>query len=566
LIEELDPITATLNKLSDISCNAPGLISVENIAGGGGTFTFTVTGPVPFVTITATSDNPIAIPANSPAGNYNVTITDQFGCSTNLGPINLDLTPNPTIDSMVVDNCASPTSLTINATSTAPQILYSVDGGANYVDNGGIFNNLATGIYNVAIIDSNGCMDTDTVEIFPVLEATASLTKLIDCTVTPDAEITIDVSFGSGSYDYEITNGLGAVVARAALPSNPYVFSTSVPEDYTITVYDNGTSAPECNRLFNVTVPPAVIPAFTEVHTDITCNGATDGTITLTETLNGINPLTFIISPVAGSFNAATNTFENLPAGTYTVTGTGSNSCTFDIVGIVIDEPALIVVPAPTVVEFACTTGNNVNDATITVNSGGIVGGSGTYVRYEFINDQGTPATGDDVVVQDGSAVSYTETDVNGGTYIINVYDDNGCIGTTNATILPFVEISNPTVTITQDVTCNPGDDAEVTIGVVLNPVTGTPTLAYSIVGTDNAYSVLNQASNAFTAIGVGNYQVTVENTDTGCIVQTAFEIQDPNTFEIATTVTDVVCYHQRCHQSICRRIHLADLSLARYR
>ncbi len=543
IVDELNPITASLNKLSDISCSSPGLIAIENINGGGGTFTYTVTGPAPFTTITATSDNPVSIPANSPAGNYNVTITDQYGCFTDLGPINLDLTPNPTIDSMVVDNCATPTSLTINATSTAAQILYSIDGGTNYEDNGGVFNNLATGTYAIAIIDSNGCTDTDSIEIFPVLEANVTLTKLIDCTVSPDAEITIDVTFGSSSYDYEITNGLGSVVARTALPTNPFVFATSVPEDYTITIYDNGTAAPECNRVFNVTIPAAVIPAFTEVHEDVTCNGSTDGTITLTETSNGINPLTYTITPAAGSFNAATNTFENLPVGTYTVTGTGTNNCTFDITGIVIDEPAPIVIPAPTVVEFGCTVGNNSNNASITINSGGIVGGSSTYVRYEFINDQGTPATGDDVIVQDGSSLTYTETNTAGGTYIINAYDDNGCIGTNNATILPFVEISNPTVTITQDLTCNPGDDAEVTIGIVLNPSTATPTLAYSIVGTDNAYSVLNQATNAFTAIGVGNYEVTVENTDTGCIVQTAFEIEDPNTFEIATTVTDVVCF-----------------------
>ncbi|TMM58985.1 T9SS type B sorting domain-containing protein [Maribacter algarum] len=543
LIEELNPITASLSKLSDISCNAPGLISVDDIQGGGGTFNFTVTGPAGFTTITATTDNPISIPANSTAGDYNVRVTDQFGCFADFGPINLTLTANPTIDSMVVDNCASPTSLTINATSTAPQILYSIDGGTNYVDNGGVFNNLASGTYNVAIIDSNGCTDTDTVEIFPVLEANVSLTKLIDCTASPDAEITIDVTVGSTSYDYEITNGLGSVVSRTALPTNPFVFTTTVPEDYTITIYDNGTSAPECNRVFTVNVPAAVIPAFTETHADVTCNGSTNGTITLTETLNGINPLTYTISPVAGSFNATTNTFENLPPNTYTVTGTGSNSCIFDIVGIVVNEPNAIANVNATVTEFGCATGNNTENATITIDNAAITGGSNNYVRYEFINDQGTPATGDDVVLQDGSGLTYTETDILGGTYIINVYDDMGCIGTTTATILPYVEITDPTVTVTQDVTCNPGNDAEVIIGIVINPSAGAVDLSYSIVGTDNAYNAPNQASNAFTAIGIGNYLATVTNHLTGCSVQTTFEIEDPNTFEIATTVTDVVCF-----------------------
>jgi len=543
LIEELNPITATLNKLADISCNAPGLISVDNIQGGGGTFNFTVTGPVGFTTITGTSDNPISIPANSPAGGYFVRVTDQFDCFADFGPINLTLTPNPTIDSMVVDNCAAPSSLTINATSTAAQILYSIDGGATYVDNGGVFNNLAVNTYNVAIIDSNGCTDTDTIEIFPVLEANVSLTKLIDCTASPDAQITIDVTFGSGDYDYQITNSLGVVQTRTTLLTDPLIYSTSIPEDYVITLFDNNTSAPECNRVFNINVPTVLTPAFTETHVDVTCNGSTDGTITLTETPNGINPLTYTITPAAGTFNAATNTFENLPVNTYTVTGRGTNNCTFDIAGIIIGEPTAIAVPAPTIVEFGCTTGNNQNNATITVDATGITGGSNTFVRYEFINDQGTPATGDDVVEQDGSNTVYIETNIAGGTYIINVYDDKGCVGTTSATILPYVSITDPTVTITQDITCNPGNDAEITVGVTVTPTAGATDLSFAVSGTDNAYNAPNQPSNAFTALGIGNYLVTVTNHLTGCVVQTTFEIEDPNTFEIATTTTDVVCF-----------------------
>jgi len=557
LVEELNPITATLNKLQDISCNAPGLISVENIAGGGGTFTFTVTGPAPFTTITATSDNPISIPANSPAGNYNVTITDQYDCFTDLGPINMLLSPNPTIDSMVVDNCASPTSLTINATSSAAQILYSIDGGTTYVDNGGVFNNLTPATYNIAIIDSNGCMDTDTIDVHPVLEANVSLTKLLDCTATPDAEITIDVTFGSGSYDYEISNGLGGVVARATLPTNPYVFQTTVPETYTITIYDDQTSSPECNRVFTVVVPPAVVPVLAiDSFTDVTCNGADDGSITVSATDNGIGPFTFeIISgpgstatfPITATSSTDTSAnFENLeglatPGITYTIRATGDNGCFTDITQEIV-QPDAIANVSTTVQEFECTTANNQNDATITVNAG-ITGGSGNYVIYEFINDQGTAATGDDVVVQSGLNTVYTETDTSGGSYVINVYDDMGCLGSTTAIIAEFVEITDPTVTITQDITCNPGNDAEVTLGVTLNPATGTPTLNYSVAGTDNAYSSLNQPSNVFAGLGIGNYIATVTNADTDCLVQTTFEIEDPNNFEISTTTVDVVCF-----------------------
>ncbi len=558
IVEELDPITATLAKIRDISCNAPGLIGIENIAGGGGTFTYTVTGPAPFTTISGTTDNPVEIPANSPTGSYSITITDQFGCSAPLGSVALDLSPNPVIGPIVVDNCAVPTTVTINATSGAARILYSIDGGTTYVDNGGVFNNVAPGIYSVSIIDSNGCTDTDTVEVHPVLEADVSLTRLIDCTATPDAEITINVTSGSGNYDYEIINGIGSVVARAALPSNPYVFSTTVPENYTITVYDNGTAAPECNRVFPITVPAAIVPALTiDSFDNVSCNGADDGTITVSAADNGVGPYTFeIISgpgstatfPIAATSNTATTgTFTGLegsatPGITYTIRATASNGCTTDIMQA-IEQPDAIANVNATVLEFVCTTANNQNNATISIDDTAITGGSGTYAIYEFINDQGTAAPGDDVVVQSGSNTVYTETNTTGGSYIINVYDDNGCLGTTTAVIAEFVEISDPTVTISQDITCNPGNDAEATIGITLNPGSGTPNLEYSAVGTDNAYSVLNQTSNVFTALGVGNYLVTVTNTDTGCFVETTFEIEDPNNFEITPTTVDVICF-----------------------
>ncbi len=540
LIEELNPITASLNKLNDISCDNPGRLAVENITGGGGIFTFTVTGPAPFVTITGTSDNPIAIPANSPAGNYNVRVTDQYGCFADFGPVNFSLTPNPTIDTMVVDNCNSPSTLTISATSSAAQILYSIDSGTTYLNNGGVFNNMAVGNYNISIIDSNGCTDTDTVTIHPILEANVALTKLLDCTVSPDAEITINVTNGSGDYDYQITDGSGIVVTRTGLPSNPFVFNTSTTENYTITVYDNNTSAPECNRSFPIAVPPIVNPIFTATPNDVTCNGGSDGTITINETSNGINPYTYTIAPVLGTYNSATKTFEDVPVGSYTVTGTATNGCVLNR-NVVIGEPAAIAVTLDPVLEFGCTTGNNQNSATISVAN--TIGGSGTYVRYEFINDQGTATTADDVIVQNGTNTLYIETNTLGGSYIINAYDDKGCVGTTTSTILPYVEITDPTVTVTQDLTCTPGNDAAIAIGLTINPTAGATDLSYAVAGTDNVYNAPNQASNLFTGLGIGNYLVTVTNHLTGCVIQTTFEIEDPNTFEISSTVTDVICF-----------------------
>ncbi len=555
LLEELDDITATLNKIQDISCATSGLIQIENINGGGGTYTFTVTGPAPFTTITGTTDNPIEIPANSPAGTYNVTIQDQYSCAKDLGDVIMTLTPNPTIDSIDVNNCAIPNTLQINATSIATEILYSIDGGTTYLDNGGSFTNLANGTYTIFIKDSNGCTATDTATIHPILEANVQLTKLMDCT-PGTAEITIEAINGSGNYDYEITNTLGTVVSRTALTTNPFVASLTVVDTYTVTIYDNNTTGPECSKVFTIEVEDAVEPEINTIaSTDITCAGDDNGTITVTTLDNGTGPYTFEITSLDGtpqsiapiSTTNTSATFTGLaPTNTtdgYIVTVTGdatTNNCSTDSASILIVEPTAVSVsinPLVDVVQFTCTPDTNTdNNASITINT--VTGGSGTYVRYVFEN------TTTSTIVQDGTNIEYIETNRLGGDYIITVYDDNGCFDTATVTIQPFVKIYDPTIIVDNSVTCN-GDDENITVGVTIDPVTATPNLTYTVTSTNGYNETFNSSLNSqtFTALGIGNYIITITNNDTGCFVTTVHEVKDPKEIEVtAIKLTDENC------------------------
>src|SRR5690606_31744396 len=209
--------------------------------------------------------------------------------------VNLELTPNPTIGNIVVDNCTIPATVTIQATSGSSQIFYSIDGGATYLDNGGVFNNVYPGTYDIYIKDGNGCVDTDTVTVYPLLEASVELTKLLDCSPSPEAMITIDVLNGSGSYDYEIADGSGTIVTRQTLTA-PHGFETLTPGDYTVTVHDNNPFSAACPRTFDVTVPPIVMPVFNiDGYTDATCTDSDDGTIRVIAVENGTGPFTFEI-------------------------------------------------------------------------------------------------------------------------------------------------------------------------------------------------------------------------------------------------------------------------------
>ncbi|WP_421803668.1 T9SS type B sorting domain-containing protein [Flagellimonas sp.] len=537
LLEELDPLSGTPVVLQDISCNAPGLIQIQNPLGGGGIYTYTVTGPAGFTTITSTSDNPIEIPANSPAGNYDITMEDQFGCGVNLGSVPLTLTPNPTIDSVLIDSCSIPITVTINATTTAAQVFYSLDGGATYLDNGGIFTNVSPGTYNVAIMDSNGCTDTDVIDVYPPLEFTAIQTVALDCEpgTAANAEIEIEVISGSGNYEYVIDGPGANDQVRAVLPSNPFTWTgAAAAGNYEVIVFDMGTAPPNCSQTITIDVPDAPIPDFTETHVDVSCFGGNDGSITLTAVDNGILPLNYTLIPMPAGAVLNGNTFENLPAGTYDVRAVGTNSCPFEINGIVINEPAPISVPAPTVVEFACTAGNNRNNATITVDASSITGGSGNYVRYEFINNAGS------VVVQSGSNPVYTSTDINGGNYTINVYDSNGCLGTTTAVIAPFDRLDSATVTVDAVATCVTGEDITITaIGSITDSNTHPANYEFR-----ELPSGAFQASGSFTGLSVGTHNFEVRNTVTGCIIAVSHEVADPEVLDLnIVNTTDITCF-----------------------
>ncbi len=417
-VEVLDPITFTPNVLSHVTCADAGLIEIQNPQGGGGSYTYTLSS-ANFIAPIVSTNNPIAVPITNlvdPTAtpfNVLVTIQDQYSCPVTSLPshtVSMNISQSPTITSVVTTNCATPFSITVNASGGLAPYLYSINGGSTYLNNGGVFNNVPVGSYAISIIDGNGCTATDTAEIYPTLQASAVQTKLLDCTVAPNAEITISASNGSGSYEYQITGPVNQ--ARIALPSpaNSTIWNlASVAGTYTVEVFD--TNRPTCPaRSFSIEVAPEIVPVIDTISaTDVTCIGDADGTISISVLDNATGPYTFeitafdgtpvSISPTSTSSTSATFTglAPTTTAAGYEVTVTGNtatNDCTTTTAAIIVSEPNPIVVTMASPIEFGCTLGNNPTNASITVQS--VSGGSNTYVRYQFINDlnPGTPVQG----------------------------------------------------------------------------------------------------------------------------------------------------------------------------
>ncbi len=542
------PITGAAVVVRDITCDTDGALEMQ-IVGGWGGYTYTLTtanNPNLINPITGTTDNPIIIAYSNLVDTtiasfpLTVDVTDRNGCSetfTTLIDINVAQPPaTPT----AVAGCTAPYTLTVTNGGTLTDYLYSIDGGTTYVDNSGLFTGLVAASYDVVLKEkATGCESAALTKVIqPALEATVLATDLLGCTV--DGGFRIAVTEGSGNYNYTIT-GPGVTVGPAsiALPSNPLAvvlpFGAASAGTYTITIIDNdNVSCPPLVKTIEIDAP--IDPVFTVLTPiDVTCNGASDGSFSISEVDNGINPLTYTIAPAVGTWNPTTLTFSDLPPSTYTVTGTGVNGCTFDRT-VSITQPPVLSVPVLDIVPFACTSGNTVNQAEVSVNVGNITGGSGTYVRYEFVYDNGTVGVPGDDITQIGVNTSMTITNIAGGFVTLTVFDSNGCSAPSFIAVPAFVPMTGATVAVTP-ITCATAEDIAITV------LGGSG--AYSFTLTTPSGVVTTNTTGIFTGLTeFGTHTTMITDTNTGCVIPFIHEIEDPNTFNIVLTpVSDVICF-----------------------
>lgn len=488
---------------------------------------------------------------------WDVYVRDVNGC-VDLDTVTILTDASPTIPSAVATQCPSATGtyeIAVTASGFSAALEYSADG-TNY-QTGSLITVNAPGNYTITVRDANGCPSNGfPITILDPLILTPVVTIPVSCT-GGDGQISVSTTGGSGNYVYDIDGGGFALV-----PS----FSNLASGPHRITVRDTGTS---CEVFVDVNLQAATsITGFDLDKTDVTCYGGNDGRITATMDTpepgvndNPVYTYTLTGTTVGGvPVNMGPQPsplFSGLEASDingYTVVVTSARGCA-ETKTVIVDEPGLIMVPAPAVVQFGCTTGNTNNLATITVDPTLITGGLGNYVNYEFIK-LGTTNT----QLYFGPNNVYTEADLSGGSYIVNVYDDKGCAGTTTTpiAIAPYIALDQVSVAINQAITCTNLEDITVTVSHIgaVAPTNVTYTVEDVIYDNSTTPPTVNKGSAynlppvsvaggvaTFTALPVGNYLITVTNTDTGCSVQGVHYVNEPNTFDLTIdTVVDVIC------------------------
>ncbi|WP_264535629.1 T9SS type B sorting domain-containing protein [Flavobacterium sp. N1736] len=468
---------------------------------------------------------------NAESGNYVVYVKDANNCPQSQA-VTIGLDPTPVVDAQLAAQCnVAEGNFVINVTVPTVGVspyTFSIDGGAFQSRTAPFpITGLSSGNHSVAIHDVNGCGNTATVNILAPLELRAEVTKTPNCTAS-DGEITLTASGGTVPSGYLYTKD-------GWLTSQPTgVFGNLAPGSYNFIVRDIATG---CEKPVSQTIEaPTLVTGITLTPRPATCNGYSDGSITVSLAASNNNPVyeytltNTVTLAVVGPQQS--NLFSGLAAGSYSVKVTSGKGCS-DTATTTIDQPNPIVVDPPLVTQYKCTTGNSPIRATITVNSVNGGAGAGHYVRYIFT--RGT------TVVQDGASNVYTETDFAGGSYTVKVIDDKGCDGTTTVpAIAPFISIDAIQVAVNQAITCKVPETIQITVKTT--PAGATPNLSYTVTG-PNGYNQTN-TNGLFAGLGIGDFLMTVVNTDTGCILEDYHYVKDPNTYAIqAVATTSQICF-----------------------
>ena len=467
---------------------------------------------------------------NVNAGIYYVYAKDAYGCIQAFPTLlNLPKDPIPEIAAVINNQCNTAEGdfiidVSLSTAGIAPYT-FSINGGAFQTRTAPFaISNLSSGTYTIAVKDANGCGDSTIVEIIAGLGITPAVTAITTCS-NDDGEITVTAVGGTGPFIYSINSNAPSISVSANIISG-------IPSGiYIISIEDSNSG---CLETATVTLEQASPVDFTLTPEDVFCHGGSDGTITVNLPASNDNPI-YTYEIIAGPTPKPIqnlNVFTGLEAGIYTVKVNSGRGCS-NTKTIEIKEADLIVVSAPVVVaEYTCTTGTNTtNFAIISITT--VTGGSGTYTKYEFIKG-GT-------ILQSGTKNVFTETDLIGGLYTINVYDNNGCVGTTSAIIKPFISLDALHVAIDTSITCTNDEIIKASV----TSTGGIPTnLQYTLEDYAGIIPEQINATGIFTGLPIGNYKITVVNLETGCSLQTVHYVNDPNTFDVSVdTVFDVTCF-----------------------
>jgi len=428
-------------------------------------------------------------------GIYTVLVTDANGCSFGLDTAEILAGENPVIITTSEDiSCfgADDGIITPSATGGTTPYLFSNDGGNNYFTSGNSFNNLDEGFYFVTVVDSFGCLDTDSIFIQEpdLLELTINIDN-ISCNGLNDGQLTAVISGGRSPYTY-LWNDPSSQTSASA--------TGLFAGNYVVTITDSSG----CTITENASVTEPDLLEITSISSDSAlCFGESNGNVYLT--ISGGTP-TYNFNWSFGGVTAN----SNAPAGLHDITVTDANNCAVDSL-ILVGQPSQIL----TSFSRDSVSCMGLADGWASVSA---VGGTGNF-SYLWSN-------GSD------SSSAYN---LSAGYQSVSITDENMCV------ILDSVEIYEPNYQlmidsiITTEITCYSANN-----GTIAVYASGGLGLEYF---QSDGFTTTSQTSNLFNSVAPATYLMSVKDSK-GCIASDTLIMSQPDSLYIDTTIfSHVQCF-----------------------
>lgn len=383
-INEPADIVITVDSENDITCYSANNGSINiSVTGGTGAYSYNWTmNTVPYA---ITEDI-----SNLAPGTYEVSVTDVNNCGPRI--VSFTITEPPLLVVSLVSQTnvlcygAATGAINVNVTGGTPGAGYNFSwvGPNGFTSTNQNLTVIPAGNYDLTVTDANGCIKNLSVIITQSTEIIIAYTTTpITCYGANNASMSVTLSGGNPAYQFQWSN-LSTSLTQTNLSAG----------NYTITVTDNVG----CIKTETIVIPEAPIFTINPIVTQISCNGANNGSINLNLT-GGIAPvaLTWSDGSTAGLIR------NNLSPGTYTATISDGTPC-FIVRTFTIIQPLPLVLSANLTNSFDCSIANTGAIDLV------VAGGTLPY-SYSWSNG----ATMEDL------------SNLTSGNYLVNVTDANGC-------------------------------------------------------------------------------------------------------------------------------------------
>jgi gliding motility-associated-like protein len=355
---------------------------------------------------------------------------------------------------------------------------------------------LSAGVYNVTVSDANGCSASTSVAISQPSQALISSMSStpVSCKGGSDGSAQVAVNLG-GTFPY-VFNWSNGGTGQA-------VYNLSAGT-YFVTLTD-GNGCQSSSQVI-VSEPAAALTGYLNSN-DALCTGAANAQITA------------IISggtlPASGDYfylwsNGETGSIiGNLTVGTYTVTVTDANGCSFTL-SRTVSQASPIVLNVIGTINALCDGGSD-GQATVTAS-----GGTGT-IYFQWSDGQNTP----------------TATGLSAGIYTLTVSDDNGCSQSTSVTITDGAPVQ--ITTAINNVSCFGEADGRIEV---------------TSAGASLYFWSNGQIANPLANLPAGQYTLTVEMAN-GCRSSFTYNISQPDELLTQVSVSNNLSCHNDANGSV---------------